>query len=1125
MREFIIKLTSNKNILFCLLILASCQPTPDRSSGHSNSTSSKPVDSPSAINIPKEFKEVLQKKEAVPTQQDMSLDDSCELMENIELENKRKYLSDKHGNYRIYESAVDSKLKTYYVKDLIQNHFEAFSFRKKKNAINLQKKLAYNAINEILEKQKSFMGIVKISDLKDNMEELKTCLQSDDHFSKLAPNAVIENNIESKGLYEAFIINNLINAFKARILFVFINELEEEKQKELKRLRVEHKINARGRLPLKINNQILSIKKKYDERKEIAFLPLGTMMQASPLLFQFDNSFSVTDWVDTTIIESDFMKSLLMGFSDELMNQLKENFKKYPNILSFENIVLAPRNQFYLDEFVRTKIQNKEIKELIQSGLENYINTINDGAEKICKDKGKELHHNEDLVKFVLDNNVLRDNYKNIMVRDHAGYCHLRETQPKQDLKKFTWKTGVGFTLVGVGAGLQVFLGLGTGAGLIAMGAGGALLTGETAYNSYISYEQKVRGQAVHFGGWSDYRNVIGLVNQTNDLYTDLGTDAVLTVIGASGGKILTKFQKANKMAEDDIINDLEKMNPNVSKYQRGNINQTLIKIGGDKSNSLYKKLIWKRHKLMWKEYVKSPSRYKILSKREWYRVRNGNDIPAFHIYGESGEETLGILEIAKDVKRLKTDEGQEVLEKINKWFSDYESYQSEINQAVDAGFQSSKQVPELQMALKKYKAEDFFGGNQITIKLTNVVDGKTTENVNKTFQSLYGLEKYTKEQIGISQSSFARNSLEELTNQSDLYKIMDTQAIDYRRLEFLRDSLKRVDGRSAEQEKLLKKSLALLENKTLSPRPDAFRRLQIKELKAERTDFLRSMKKKEKLLSKMDIKLTDVAANKVKETGAVGNYFKTVIYVGMTGVGTGAVGRYFQTGGSLDEVSSSIDLAWNKFSRNINNGFTTDEKNCAEQGRSFSFMLCFTNLTKKELGVQRARAIVKDDKYSYRTDPEVIKILYDFTYRMLKLRKKLRSAELFVLSSGVLNHSYEIHTKREIVELIEKISNNKEDIGAYVAQILNAETKEEAYQLLSLYEKELGSDFNEALKLIIKNQESVKNSIKESARLPQNIEQLIRGLSFEESEYNINDEDFFELTKDMIDQVQEVIE
>jgi hypothetical protein len=1121
----LINFQSKKNIFICFILLASCQQPSDRNTKDSKAIDSDNKENPTVVSIPKTFKEITKEKIALPTQQDMSLDESCELMQNIELENKRAFLSKKHGDYRIYESAIDNNLKTYYVRDLVQNHFEAFSFRKKKNATNLQNKLAFNAINEILEKQKSFMGIVKMTDLEDDMNELKSCLLASGHLKSLAPNAIIENNIESEELYEGFMINNLINAFKARILFKTVEELESTKNKKLQEVRLKNKTNTRGRISKKASNLINEIKKEYDQRIDMAFLPIGTMMQSSPLLFELDNSFSMTDWVDTTIVESDFMKRLLSGFSKELMNQLESNFKKYPNILSFENIVLAPRNQFYFDEFVKSKLNNRSIKKLVISGLQNYMNTVNSGAEKICNDQGKDLHHNEDLVKFVLDNNVLRDNFKNVMVRDHTGYCHLKETQPKEDLKQFTWKTGVGFTLVGVGAGLQVFLGLGTGPGLIAMGAGGALLTGETAYNSYISYEQKVRGQAVHFGGWSDYRNVIGLINQTNDLYTDLGTDVVLTAVGVGGGKVLTKFQKANRVAEDEIVKDLEKMNLDINKYQRGNINQTLIQLGGDKSNALYKKLIWNRHSLMWKEYIKSPSRYKLLSKREWYRVRNGNDIPAYHIYGDSGEETLGILEIAKDAKKIKTEDGEKVLEKINKWFSDYETYHAEIDQVVDAGFQANKQIPDLKAALSKYKAQDFFGGKEVTIQLTKVVDGKTITNVEQKFQSMYDLEKYTKDQIKISKSSFARNSLEELTSQSDLYKIMDNQAIDYRRLEFLRDSLKRIDNRSAQQEKLLKKSLTLLDNKTLTPRPDAFRRLQVKELKAERSDFLRSMKKKEKLLSKMDIKLTDVAANKVKETGVVGNYFKTVIYVGMTGVGTGAVGRYFQTGGSLDEVSSSMDLAWNKFSRKVNNGFTTDEKDCAEQGRSFSFMLCFTNLAKKELGVQRARAIVKGDEYSYRTDPEVIEKLYNFSYRMLKLRKKLRSAELFVLSSGILNHSYEIHTKREIIELIEKISKNKEDIGAYVAQILNTESKNEAYKLLNLYEKELGSDFNEALKLIIENEDSVKNSIKESARLPQNIEQLIRGLSFDESEYNINDEDFFDLTKDMIDQVQEVIE
>lgn len=1050
-------------------------------------------------------------REIVEKVTNIDLKTSCALVNNLEDKKRREKLLSQYDNHQIYSTGS----KKYTVHSLMENFFESLPFRAKDNAKAFHDKLAKNAIKKILTNQQSYMGIVEIPNLKDQMSELNNCLEEESAFKNLQQLAKVNNKLDKKAqdLYKVFIVNNLINSFKANILYTFSDEIKEKKQihednVRKKRNRVYYRGNRDFHKKIK-DEKLDKINSQLNESKT----PIGVMLQQSPLLFTYENDMSADDWVNIQIEKSDIQEFMLKDFDPKLMKQMTKAFRKSNNIMSFQKVLLAKENQKYLDRYAEELINNEQLQGMVLEKLEEFINTVNNGATKICENDKFTLHHNEDLVKYTLDQNAKLDNYANTMTRDHVGYCELLRTNPKEDLSSFTWRTGVGMTLLGIGAGAQVFLGLGNLVGIGLMGAGGAILTGETAYNSYISYEQEVRGQAIHFGGWSDYREVSNMMGQTGDFLTDIGTDAVLTVVGAGSGKILKGLEFLKFASKEDLLGTADGI-VQARKFRRGGLNQALLEDGSEQAIAQYKRLIWKRHKSMWATYKASAQRYKILSKREWYRIRNRNDIPAYHIYGQSGNETYGILDIASNAKRLDSDEGADALLQIEKWMTDYKSYKTEIDTAIDKGFLASKQKSS--DVLKRYKPEDFFGGQSQTVKVLDVVDGKYVK-VDRTFESYYEMNKFMKEQGSLSVSTFARNSLEELTDNSDLYRIMDTQAIDYRRLEFLRDKLKSVDSPTEKQKELLDTAVSLLADSKLTPRPDALLRLQKLELRAERVDFIRSMKKKEKLLSGLKFPLSDKASAIAKETGFVGRNFKSFLIVGVSTLSTGGVTTYFKTGGSYDEISSTTDLALDDMSRSLNNGYTTDERECAEQLRNFSFGICFANLAKKELSVHRARAIVTEEDYVYANDKTAVRAIYDLAYRILKLRKKLRGAELYMLASSILNTSYETHAKRDVIELIKSVSNDNV-VTAKAAHILGAETKEESIELLEKYTGDLGDDFSKALLYIIKNKSKVVDSVKSSGRLPRKLELLIQSIEDDSVNYDIIDEDFFDFTMGVLE-------
>lgn len=1110
-------------LIFSFFSATSCNEKNEDKTSNYQSLENNP---PPIVKDVKSSKNIELKKEkiVIPTQ-DLSLDNTCQLNKNLELKNKRNLLKQKYGNYNIFVSELIGGHRTFKINDLVDNHFETYAYRSDINSKNFQAKMMKVAIEGIIKNQSHYYGILKLEDINDSQKELLACLKEDPILEDLQYSFLNIKNHDSQELYKNFLIDNLIYSFKAKFLWNQVEKIKKEMDVEIGKILINSIPMKHGNYSYRDLNRIEKIKERYQIIIDEKMAPIGQMISEAPMLFDFRNDFSLTNWVNIKIEPSQIMLELTHGFSSELISELEKAYNKNKTILAFKDILLSDEYNAFLNSYAQTKIKDQNLKQLFKEKLTDYIIKSNTGGLNICENKGQNLHHSDDIVSLTLHKNAGLSNYHNIMSRDTVGFCYLKENFPDKKIDTFTWKTGVGFLSIGIGTALQIFVGPGTATGIALIGAGGAIITGETYFNSKISYKKEMEARTLNYAGWKGFREVIELAEQTQDLKNNVGTDLALSVIGAGSGKLVQYAGKVKGVKEEDLIKSLEKSGVKVSDYQRGSINQSLIESGSEQAISTYKKLIWQRHKMMWKEFKTSDQRFKILNKREFYRVRNRNKIPAHYLYGKSGEETYGILDIIKDAKRLDTDEGQEALSAVEKWIKNYETYKSEIDKAVDLGFQAKKQLSQLEKIKNKYSPKDFFGGQTKTIKITKIVDGRIIDNAQESFETYYDLQEYIRKQNKLSKTTFARNSLEELMRESDVYKIMDEQAIDYRKLEFLRDHLRSVSSPNEKQKDLLQTASKLLEKEELLPRPDALIRLQKKELWAERADFIRGMKSKEKLLEKMHFKLSDSASNSIKQTGPVGQYFKTVMLITFTGATGTAVKKYTDTGGTIDEIGSKIKLASNEVIKSFNGGYTGEERDCAEEARSFSFMICFNKLVKTELGVERARAIIKDDTYSFHNDSEAVKKVLNLTYRILKLRKKLRGAELFVLGNSILEMSYSTHAKQEIIDLISKTAVNKPELATKMGQIIFAKSKDEADEYLHRYENELGTDFTLAARYIISNPKELAKAIKDSARLPQELELIIRGLDLEEADQNIINDNIFNITVEMLEQAKKDID
>ncbi|MDD0852473.1 hypothetical protein HBN50_05155 [Halobacteriovorax sp. GB3] len=1043
----------------------------------------------------------------------------CKFYENLEISAQRESVREKYGEVILHKLESKGIAHQFRVNDLLDNYYQAFKYKKIENSKHFSSDLTIKALEKASSAQEAYYGVSNLDLDESIVKDVYQCIQSNNKLKELS--LVLPTDItEDKEISDAFISNLFFNALRVKYFLDLRNKLELQKKKRLSDLLV----RSSGRGYYQINKKAErreDIEKEFDPKIAVINDTLIPIFQSSPLLFEYENDFDIADWVNIKIVASELTKRLLDGLSTKFLSEAMNSLENSGSIVDLSSVILSPSYQVVLDNHVLGLINSKKFKSEIKDYLSDYLNGIREGMLELCESNGENLHHNDSLVKAIFDDNIYDKNFDLQMAKDQGAYCHLVENYPREEIGSFSWKTGVGLSMMALGGISQLFVGVGNivGTGLIA--TGGAILTGESIHNAYLASKSEKISEVLNIGGWEDYKSVIEMKNIKTDLLSDSGTDAVLTVATAGIGKLIKHSAKSRVYTAEESA-----MNTKFSRVKRGETNQELI-IRQD--GEAYLTGLWNRHEYYEKSYELRVDKFKTKRKTAYLMDKNRSKLPAFHVYGESGEETLGILSHVSNKELLDSEDGAEALKKVQKWMDDYSSYRDEISVTVDKGMQSFDRIKELEKALEEFNYESFENGKAQIVNLTKFKDGKRLDIKEKyEFQSLNELKEELRKEKTVSTHSFARNGFEELSTKSRLYDVMDMQAVDYRRLEFLRDELKKAGSRSElskAQNDILVKTESLLADSKLRPRRDALDRLEKKEFKAELRDFIRGLRSKEKLLSKMQFKLTGVAKEQFENTGFVGKHFKTLLIANLGLVSTNVTYRYLESGGSLAELAAKSNINLNKVVRFINQGYTLGEEKCAASGRSFSFMLCFNELAKEEVGIELARAKVKDHSYQFRNDPKVIKKVTEYAHRMISLKKKVRGAELFNLTNSILSLHYAHNAVHEFSALVGELNPKHPEIASDIAYVLTGKDQTEVEMRLHLIDNKYRGKYIDIIKEFVSRKKEIVSAITESGRLPHDLENKIRGLDYDEAEYSIIDDEFNLFNQEILKEVGESLD
>ena len=1077
----------------------------------------------------------------------------CNLINNLEEEKMRDFLVEKYSKLPLHTSIdKDYKEKFYTTNHLIENFYETLPFRSEVNSQKFVKKMTATALKKILTNQQYYLDILTLNDIGSSKNEMLECLKNDKNYSELANLSLLPTVEDDPKLYEAFIMNQFIFALQVQVIFDQITDAKKLFQQQVLKIKKSFSKLRRGIYRKQEVEEIRLKKIQFADKVVQIESQLNDLVKKSPLLFKYTSNISLAEKNSTQLKRSQLQKKLISGMDPQLMKQMKDNYLQIQNVSAFTNVIFNPANKKSIDTIALSKVYDVRLKEFVRQQLSAYINDVNKGAKKLCQNGGRGLHHDDGLVNDTLNENANRKEYSLYMTQDFAGYCFLKKKYPPQEESETTVLSGLGYSLLAIGGATQVFIGVGNVVGSILMGTGTALLTAENAIDSYASTVEEKKLLALQLGGWSHFRENLKTLQKTNDLMFQTGQDIALSAGVFSLSKYFSRSKFSFKETESEkLLKNWEEnfsLNTlNLSKehrktfqenkeffreiiasegFKRGQINRALLQNGSVEAKALYKALIWQRTISMWKKYADSPNRYKLDNRIEWFRTYNRNPMPAYYMYGQSGDKIYQVLDILSDSARLGTKDGHEAQRIVKDLFARVSSHPKLIDETSDEAFLAFKRVPELKEATKKFGPSDFVDGQKQAVWLTEEVHGKYIK-VQREFVGYYELVTALRKEELHSIYNLARNAIEEILKKSKLYNIMHTQAEDYLSLKFLIKTLEKIPAKSRGkiQKEFLKSAQSHYKTAERTTRPSALEHIKLKILISEIRDTFRGLKNKEKLLARLDIKLSKKAAEKAEESGGVAKYFKTIVIIGSTGLTTEYGRRWLQSGGSLDEINSRRELLWNDFTRNFNNGFTSAEKSCAQEPRKFSFDLCFAALVRTELGVVRARAIVTEDYYTYQGDSEVKIKIYELAYNMLMLRKKYRAAESYYLGMKLLNEVYLTHSIREIVDVIDKLDINKQDIGARVAQILTANTKEKAAALLIKFNNEFDGRFSDSVKYFLDHKEDILTTMKESGRLPQDLELMLRGLDFETADHDINGDNFFRFTLESLNKIRKGIE
>lgn len=776
-------------------------------------------------------------------------------------------------------------------------------------------------------------------------------------------------------------------------------------------------------------------------------------------------------------------------------------------------------------------------------GIQREIVKINEAAAGLA-DKGTEwefnsndsgefqLHHYDSLVSRVLQSNLIlktelneygekivyENPYaKHLLYKDLGAYCYLKQRFPREQFDPFVPANLLAMGAVGVGTVLSS-TGLMTGPGMLIAFAGSGYLA-YVAGDAWLLQDTIVdTEETLSQGGWLSYEKTFENMNSRYSSALEtiayaIGVGQVLPLAAKFGPNAMHEIRFAAAKKGRNSVRDAAK----ASQLVNAKRNQRWL---AERNYKKYLEAIMARFRFFktdefqfkinyWrdlKDWLKSGaeidfSRVNFLDylfegvrratgkkPRLRFNLRKPNTLSAIHRASPNGKNAIKEVD---DLIHSKSpaQETIDAMEARLNYFTGKPSPRRRLSAVFDEGASANEQLPLVKAKLDEWTPKKFAEEGPLRINLPYVENGEILYNIKPSvFHKRFALKNLEDDLENKIDYIFANTPAKKMSRNAEIDRSLDDWAENFRLLEYQRTELLMVPHRSPIQDSFLQRIEAVLENPKHLPRGDAELALLRKEVFEEIRDVFRSKAAKEKIYGQGLEDLHGLTRAKVSQSNFLANHFKTILLGSTVFSGSGSF-FIMRKSSTFRVVSARWEYIKRDLYRTENLNFTNAEFDCATEGRSFSFMVCYHAQAKNEFAVKLAKAESLDDRISLMNDKEWKRDLRNYAYKMISLRRRFRAAEFFNMANLILERTYSDSAKTWFANIIEEKEQDNPEMSTRVLEILGSETKEEAMMLLENFVADYGDRYLNSLKIYLKAPKEQTMNFKESTRLSRSIE------------------------------------
>lgn len=867
------------------------------------------------------------------------------------------------------------------------------------------------AMELLLARANSYEGLAA-SDVGELDRELLTCLRDLDPELK---DNLQSSRAKEKEKNQTLTDDYLNTAFDKSVLAATLFELMEDEKSKFESDKKELRSRKRGMNRQEYDENLMGLEQEFEGRYNSYHNSLRQLSMNAPLLFSTKNNFKVLDWFNAELVPSELAQMLTSNLKASLKNDLKESLKDVSELGSFAKYTAIVEGKGKKDFLERKEANLKSMKEKLRGELkessEAFSSEIYDSMKKNCRDGGKYLHFNQEIVALVAEDifkneELNADEKKAELIALQAWQCQAWRDNPPQDVGKMTWSRIGGFASLGLGAAMWLtapFTGVGAIAGTWFMGIGGAALTANEV-SDFLKYNPTYHQQktAYHLG-WKDLHEYAESSNQRADIISNIGIEAAAGGVGVGLRFVrLPGRLSVGKVAENNSLRHSSDPVEDVENYTN---------------------LIMSRHSQV------TPGENSWDKVNSVMRAATGNrEIPKA-LLKEDGD-FAPMLKILTDTKGKAVDRDL-AFDDLQTRIRQFRDYPNRVKDAVRSG-RNSREILEANKiygaALKKkhFRKDPKTGefpelpqvpeGYQLTrtkndsIALSYRIVQKQDDGTEKIVEHLEDFTDYDNFITFVGDTkkahkmAFSFDMKDEALRNSDIFTELDTQARLYRELDIVRDSLvkagKNVDPQTGKYPNLTERqngyifqlNQLLKENPQLLPREDAVRAFSRLENKAERRalvlgNVLRSRNTK---YSKEAQKFTNEGLPSMLRTLAPIGLFSGTF--GGTGLIVTSSADRIGARGLIEDFKANMRAIGREVNRlaypEAPIGFTNEEKACAQEARAWSVEnVCLLGLLNNQVMVKAGIREQLDPDYDMIQDQELMAEVRDYIRNFYRLR------------------------------------------------------------------------------------------------------------------------------------------